>query len=57
MEPYRKKSLLDALATTAYLLNFIVTAIVAIETILRFISFMRSWKPKSKRPIGFRKEG
>lgn len=34
-------------------LNIIVSVIIAFETIVRFVSFLKEWRPAKKRKMGF----
>ena len=58
MGTIKKKDALETMATVAYVLNFVVTAIIAVETVVRFTSFIREWNPllKPKKHMGFRRE-
>lgn len=53
----RGNSIAHAIEVSMNVLNIVVTVIVAVETIVRFCSFVREWKPAHKKSIGFLKKG
>lgn len=44
---------MEVVSAAVNVLNIIVGVIMAVEVIIRFASFLRSWKPAQKRKMGF----
>lgn len=43
----------NALNVFVTALNIVVSVIIAFETIVRFVSFLKEWRPAKKRKMGF----
>ena len=55
MATLRKKDPMRALGKIAYVLNFVLTAIAALEAIVRMSAFLRD-RVRNKRSMGFTKD-
>jgi hypothetical protein len=47
------RNVAETLGTIVGILNFIMVVIMTFEAVVRFGTFLREWKPGSKKGIGF----